>query len=69
VTKEQLTHTKNVVTRCYRSPEVFFGDKNYDGKKVDMWSVACVFAELLTANLKAPVQETPVFFPGSSDIE
>ena len=34
-----------------------------------MWSVACVFAELLTADLKAPVQETPVFFPGSSDIE
>jgi serine/threonine protein kinase len=58
-----------VVTRCYRPPEIFFGANEYDGKKVDIWSVACLFAELLTANLKAPKSETPVFFAGSCDIE
>ena len=64
-----MKHTKNIVTRCYRPPEIFFGSCEYDGKKVDMWSVACLFAELLTANLKAPASQTPVFFPGSCDIE
>ena len=29
--KEGKKHTKNVVTRNYRAPEVFFGDLSYDG--------------------------------------
>jgi len=41
-------HTKNVVTRCYRAPEVFFGDRKYDGRKLDIWSAGCVLAEMLT---------------------
>lgn len=54
-------HTKNVVTRNYRPPEIFFGDVNYKGEQVDTWSAGCVFAELLT-------NDGP-FFPASSDLE
>lgn len=54
-------HTKNVVTRNYRPPEVFFGDVHYDGARVDTWSAGCVMAELLTNDGH--------FFPASSDIE
>ena len=48
VTSQKSQHTKNVVTRCYRPPELFFGDKHYDPFMVDMWSLGCVFAELFT---------------------
>lgn len=51
--------TPQVSTRWYRSPEVLFGSKTY-GFAVDMWSVGCVFAELLTLE--------PVF-PGDNDID
>ena len=54
-------HTKNVVTRNYRAPEIFFGDASYDGQRVDVWSAGCVMAELLTNDGH--------FFPASSDIE
>ena len=54
-------HTKNVVTRNYRSPEIFFGDALYDGKRVDTWSSGCVLGELLCNDGH--------FFPASSDIE
>jgi cyclin-dependent kinase 7 len=39
--------TGQVVTRWYRAPEVLFGAKFY-GPPVDLWSVGCIFAELLT---------------------
>jgi serine/threonine protein kinase len=58
--KGETVHTKNVVTRCYRAPEVLFGSRDYDLKAVDMWSVGCVFAELMTGS---------ILFPGHSDIE
>jgi len=51
--------TGQVVTRWYRPPELLFGAKFY-GSSVDIWSVGCIFAELL---LRAPL------FPGSSDID
>jgi serine/threonine protein kinase len=43
--EEQLT--KNVVTLYYRAPEIFYGDVHY-GKGVDVWSIGCVFGELIT---------------------
>ena len=52
-------HTKNCVTRCYRPPEIFYGDRNYT-KKVDIWSAACLIYELNTGD---------VLFAGTSDIE
>jgi len=38
--------TSNVITRWYRPPELLFGAKHYSGA-VDVWSVGCVFAELV----------------------
>jgi len=38
--------TEYVVTRWYRAPELLCEVQNY-GKGVDMWSVGCIFAEML----------------------
>lgn len=38
--------TEYVVTRWYRAPEVILNASEY-GKPVDVWSVGCIFAELL----------------------
>ena len=43
--------TEGVATRWYRAPEVLLGSNQYD-EKADMWSVGCVFAEML---MKAPL--------------
>ena len=51
--------TPQVSTRWYRSPEVLFGSDSYNFA-TDMWSIGCVFAELLTLE--------PVF-PGDNDID
>lgn len=40
-------YTNRVVTLWYRSPELLLGAVNY-GPAIDMWSVGCVFSELLT---------------------
>ncbi|TMW64689.1 hypothetical protein Poli38472_011569 [Pythium oligandrum] len=48
-----------VITRAYRPPELFFGEDRYDAS-VDMWSVGCIFAEML---LRRP------YFDGASDID
>ncbi|DBA02684.1 TPA: hypothetical protein N0F65_010509 [Lagenidium giganteum] len=48
-----------VITRAYRPPELFFGDDHY-GFSVDMWSVGCIFGEML---LRKPM------FDGASDID
>lgn len=40
-------YTNRVVTLWYRSPELLFGSTNY-GPSIDMWSVGCLFSELLT---------------------
>ena len=52
-------HTKNCVTRCYRPPEIFFGDRTYT-QKVDIWSAACVIFELVTGK---------ILFLGTGDLE
>lgn len=43
--------TQLVVTLWYRSPELLLGAKAY-GTEVDMWSIGCIFGELL---LKEPL--------------
>jgi cyclin-dependent kinase 12/13 len=40
-------YTNRVVTLWYRSPELLLGATNY-GTAIDIWSVGCVFAELLS---------------------
>ena len=51
--------TSLVVTLWYRAPELLLGTKIYD-TAVDMWSVGCIFAELL---LKEPL------FPGKNETD
>lgn len=41
------TLTAYVVTRWYRSPEILCNSPYY-GKGADIWSIGCIFAELLT---------------------
>lgn len=38
--------TQEVVTQYYRAPELLMGAKHYTSA-IDMWSVGCIFAELL----------------------
>lgn len=41
------TLTEYVVTRWYRAPELLTDSKHY-GSAVDVWSLGCIFAEILT---------------------
>ena len=40
--------TLEVGSRWYKSPEILFGDRNYN-QKLDMWQTGCVIAELAIA--------------------
>ncbi|KAK9697689.1 hypothetical protein RND81_08G054500 [Saponaria officinalis] len=51
--------TSCVGTRWFRAPELLYGSTNY-GIEIDLWSVGCIFAELLSLE--------PIF-PGTSDID
>lgn len=59
--------TKHVVTRWYRAPEVILMNEFYS-YSIDMWSVGCIFAELLSMmkeNFPDPFSRVPLF-PGKS---
>lgn len=49
---KKLMYTAKVVTLWFRSPELLFGMRNYT-TAVDMWSLGCVFAELVLQKGKA----------------
>jgi serine/threonine protein kinase len=53
------TYTHEVVTLWYRAPEILLGSTQYS-TPVDIWSVGCIFAELVT---RQPL------FPGDSEID
>jgi len=53
------TYTHEVVTLWYRAPEILLGSKLY-ATPVDIWSVGCIFAELI---MRRPL------FPGDSEID
>lgn len=58
--------TKHVVTRWYRAPElILLQDYSF---AVDMWSVGCIFAELLSMQVEScpRYQERVPLFPGRS---
>jgi len=61
------TLTGHVVTRWYRAPEIILLEKDY-GPAVDVWSVGCIFAELLSMikeNAATYLDRHPLF-PGTS---
>lgn len=43
-----VPYTNRVVTLWYRAPELLLGTKLY-GPEIDMWSIGCILAELLTS--------------------
>ena len=51
--------TQLVVTLWYRAPELLLGAESY-GAEIDMWSIGCIFGELLT---KDPL------FQGKNEVE
>ncbi|KAI8330003.1 kinase-like domain-containing protein [Choanephora cucurbitarum] len=53
------TYTHQVITLWYRAPEILLGSRHYS-TAVDMWSVGCIMAEMIT--LKA-------IFPGATQID
>lgn len=63
--KRQLTG--HVVTRWYRAPELILLEKDY-GPAIDMWSVGCIFAELLgmMKQSAATYLDRKPLFPGKS---
>ena len=56
--KKKKLFSSNVVTLWYRAPELLLGCQQY-GPEVDMWSVGCIFIELMTK--KSP-------FPGKDEM-
>ncbi|TVU05165.1 hypothetical protein EJB05_48318 [Eragrostis curvula] len=52
-------HTVKILTLWYRAPEVLLGATHYS-TPVDMWSVGCIFAELIT---------NTALFPGDSEVQ
>ncbi|CDW81215.1 UNKNOWN [Stylonychia lemnae] len=71
-TKDQRRNMKreltgHVVTRWYRAPEIILLEKDY-GPAIDMWSIGCIFAELLNMmkeNAPTFMDRKPLF-PGKS---
>ena len=47
----------DVVSLWYRAPDIILGNENYE-RSVDMWSIGCIFAEMVTGN---------IFFKGFSE--
>lgn len=71
-TRKERKHMKrelspHVVTRWYRSPELILMEKDY-GRKIDVWSVGAIFAEMLTMMEQndMPYNRRKPFFPGRS---
>uniref|UniRef100_A0A3B4TWW7 Mitogen-activated protein kinase n=1 Tax=Seriola dumerili TaxID=41447 RepID=A0A3B4TWW7_SERDU len=52
--------TQEVVTQYYRAPEILMGSRHYSNS-IDIWSVGCIFAELLGRRIlfqaQSPIQQ------------
>ncbi|XP_077168530.1 serine/threonine-protein kinase NLK isoform X3 [Paroedura picta] len=52
--------TQEVVTQYYRAPEILMGSRHYSSA-IDIWSVGCIFAELLGRRIlfqaQSPIQQ------------
>jgi len=57
--------TGHVVTRWYRAPELILLQENYT-EAIDLWSVGCIYAELLGMLGTTQMQDRGPLFPGSS---
>jgi len=57
--------TGHVVTRWYRAPELILLQENYT-QQIDLWSVGCIYAELLGMLDGTRMEDRGPLFPGSS---
>jgi len=57
--------TKHVVTRWYRAPELILLQENYT-EAIDIWSVGCIYAELLGMLAGSAKEDRAPLFPGTS---
>jgi len=57
--------TGHVVTRWYRAPELILLQESYT-ESIDMWSVGCIYAELLGMLDGFKMEDRGPLFPGSS---
>jgi mitogen-activated protein kinase 1/3 len=57
--------TGHVVTRWYRAPELILLQENYT-QAIDVWSVGCIYAELLGMVEGTKTDDRGPLFPGSS---
>lgn len=55
--------TRHVVTRWYRAPELILLQENYN-EQIDVWSVGCIFAELLGMLEGTSYLDRGPLFPG-----
>jgi mitogen-activated protein kinase 1/3 len=58
-------YTKHVVTRWYRAPELILLSQNYS-TAIDMWSVGCILAELLSMHIQRNFKNRQPLFPGQT---
>lgn len=63
--KAKRVMTQHVVTRWYRAPELILLQDNYT-EAIDVWSVGCIYAELLQMLDGTSFQDRSPLFPGSS---
>lgn len=63
--KAKRTMTRHVVTRWYGAPELILLQDNYN-EQIDMWSVGCIYAELLQMLEGTHHEDRGPLFPGSS---
>lgn len=56
--------TSHVVTRYYRAPEIILLVRKYT-EAIDVWSVGCIYAEMLQTLPSNDVQKRGPLFPGS----
>ena len=70
-TTEPINHdvSREIVTRWYRAPEILLALPTYT-KAIDMWSIGCIFAEILSNRLDAKnrLTVTPLF-PGKDAVD
>jgi serine/threonine protein kinase len=59
-------YTEEIQTRQYRAPEAILGRRDWDGR-ADIWSVACVIFELLTAEFLFDPQSQGELFNKDDD--
>lgn len=48
--------SEEVVTVCYRPPDVLLGNTNYS-TEIDIWSIGCIFMEMISGSLLFKVSE------------